>query len=92
MLAQDARRRRPESTECIEGIEIPNLEPHLLGNERVQLSNRVPPRRQQIDHVVDEIGTWHERTGATRFYLQVLDLADLDHLELIAAEVAPQLR
>jgi hypothetical protein len=27
----------------------------------------------------------------TRFYLQVLDLADLDHLELIAAEVAPQL-
>jgi alkanesulfonate monooxygenase len=43
-------------------------------------------------HVVDEIGTWRERTGATRFYLQVLDLADLDHLELIAAEVAPQLR
>ena len=42
--------------------------------------------------VVDEIGTWRERTGATRFYLQVLDLADLDHLELIAAEVAPQLR
>ena len=27
----------------------------------------------------------------TRFYLQILDLADLDHLELIAAEVAPQL-
>jgi hypothetical protein len=27
----------------------------------------------------------------TRFYLQVLDLADLDHLDLIAAEVAPQL-
>jgi len=43
-------------------------------------------------HVVDAIGTWRERTGATRFYLQVLDLSDLDHLELIAAEVAPQLR
>jgi F420-dependent oxidoreductase-like protein len=43
-------------------------------------------------HVVDEIGTWRERTGATRFYLQVLDLSDLDHVELIAAEVAPQLR
>ena len=27
--------------------------------------------------------------GAERIYLQVLDLADLDHLELIAAEVAP---
>lgn len=30
--------------------------------------------------------------GASRFYLQVLDLSDLDHLELIAAEVAPALR
>ncbi len=28
--------------------------------------------------------------GAERMYLQVLDLADLDHLELIAADVAPQ--
>ena len=30
--------------------------------------------------------------GVTRFYLQMLDLADLDQIELIAAEVAPQLR
>ena len=29
-------------------------------------------------------------TGARTVYLQILDLADLDHLELIAAEVAPQ--
>ncbi|MDQ3947475.1 MAG: LLM class F420-dependent oxidoreductase, partial [Actinomycetota bacterium] len=29
--------------------------------------------------------------GAGRLYLQVLDLDDLDHLRLIAAEVAPQL-
>jgi F420-dependent oxidoreductase-like protein len=29
--------------------------------------------------------------GASRLYLQVLDLGDLDHLELISAEVAPQL-
>jgi F420-dependent oxidoreductase-like protein len=50
------------------------------------------PTAGTVSHVVDEIGTWRERTGATRFYLQVLDLADLDHLELIAAEVAPQLR
>lgn len=28
--------------------------------------------------------------GATRMYLQVLDLHDLDHLELIASEVMPQ--
>ncbi|WP_243789247.1 LLM class F420-dependent oxidoreductase [Saccharopolyspora gloriosae] len=40
---------------------------------------------------VDKIGTWRERTGITRLYLQVLDLADLDHIDLVAAEVAPQL-
>ena len=44
-----------------------------------------------VAQVVDQLGTWRERTGITRFYLQVLDVADLDHVELIAAEVAPQL-
>jgi len=42
--------------------------------------------------VVDRIGTWRERTGITRIYLQTLDLHDLDHVELVAAEVASQLR
>jgi alkanesulfonate monooxygenase len=42
--------------------------------------------------VVDRLGHWRERTGVTRFYLQLLDLADLDQIELIGAEVAPQLR
>jgi F420-dependent oxidoreductase-like protein len=41
--------------------------------------------------IVDRIGTWRERTGITRLYLQFLDLADLDHIELAAAEIAPQL-
>ncbi|MBN6041816.1 LLM class F420-dependent oxidoreductase [Amycolatopsis sp. 195334CR] len=40
---------------------------------------------------VDKIGAWVEKTGITRLYLQVLDLSDLDHLELISAEVARQL-
>ncbi|UGQ13025.1 LLM class F420-dependent oxidoreductase [Yinghuangia sp. ASG 101] len=40
--------------------------------------------------VVDKIGRYAE-VGATRVYLQVLDLSDLDHLELIAAEVMRQL-
>ncbi len=44
-----------------------------------------------VAQVVDQLGVWQERTGLSRFYLQILDLADLDHLELIAAEVAPQL-
>jgi F420-dependent oxidoreductase-like protein len=42
------------------------------------------------DEAVDILGRYAE-AGAQRFYLQVLDLADLDHLDLVAAEVAPQL-
>jgi alkanesulfonate monooxygenase len=41
--------------------------------------------------VVDKIGTWRERTGIGRVYLQLLDLNDLDHVDLVAAEVASQL-
>jgi len=40
--------------------------------------------------VVDRIGQFAE-LGAGRVYLQTLDLDDLDHLELVAAEVVPQL-
>jgi alkanesulfonate monooxygenase SsuD/methylene tetrahydromethanopterin reductase-like flavin-dependent oxidoreductase (luciferase family) len=38
--------------------------------------------------VVDKLGRLAE-LGAERVYLQVMDLADLDHLALVAAEVAP---
>ena len=41
--------------------------------------------------IVDKLGRFAD-AGATRAYLQVLDLHDLDHLELIAAEVMPQVR
>ncbi|GHF84401.1 F420-dependent oxidoreductase-like protein [Amycolatopsis bartoniae] len=41
--------------------------------------------------VVDKLGRYREESGITRLYLQVLDLSDLDHLELIASAVAPQL-
>ncbi len=40
--------------------------------------------------VVDKIGRYAE-IGSQRVYLQVLDLADLDHLELISAQVQTQL-
>ncbi|AGL20285.1 alkanesulfonate monooxygenase [Actinoplanes sp. N902-109] len=42
------------------------------------------------DEVVDIIGRYGE-AGATRLYLQTLDLADLNHVELVATAVAPQL-
>lgn len=42
------------------------------------------------DEVAATIRRWAD-AGAERIYLQVLDLADLDHLDLIATEVAPLL-
>jgi F420-dependent oxidoreductase-like protein len=39
--------------------------------------------------IVDKLGRIAD-AGVERFYLQVLDLADLDHLRLVAEEVQPQ--
>jgi F420-dependent oxidoreductase-like protein len=39
--------------------------------------------------IVDKIGQLTQ-IGASRLHLQVLDLTDLDHLDLVAAEVMPQ--
>ena len=39
--------------------------------------------------IVDKIGAFGE-LGASRIYLQVYDLDDLDHLELVASDVLPQ--
>ncbi len=43
------------------------------------------------DEVVDRLGQWRDKTGATRVYLQLLDIADLDQIDLVAERVAPQL-
>jgi F420-dependent oxidoreductase-like protein len=43
-----------------------------------------------VAEVVERLSAFAD-TGAERLYLQVLDLHDLDHLRLIAAEVAPAL-
>jgi len=42
------------------------------------------------DEIVDKMGQYAD-VGTSRVYLQVLDLHDLDHLELIASEVMNQL-
>ncbi|MFC9327022.1 LLM class F420-dependent oxidoreductase [Kitasatospora sp. NPDC057015] len=42
------------------------------------------------DEVVESIGRY-ARAGTERIYLQILDLDDLDHLELIADRIAPQI-
>jgi hypothetical protein len=43
-----------------------------------------------VAEVVETLRTFGT-AGAQRIYLQVLDLHDLDHLRLVAEDVAPQL-
>lgn len=43
------------------------------------------------DEAASTLRRWIDEAGVDRVYLQVLDLADLDHLDLIATEVAPAL-
>ena len=59
-----------------------------IGREPAEL--RANGAAGTVPEVTATLQRWDE-AGATRIYLQVLDLSDLDHLELVAAEVAPQL-
>ncbi|WP_216208520.1 LLM class F420-dependent oxidoreductase [Amycolatopsis aidingensis] len=74
-----------------------------IGRDEAEIARRAAAIGREVDElrqnglagtpaeVVDKIGRYREATGITRLYLQVLDLSDLDHLDLIAAEVQPQL-
>ncbi|MDC5696263.1 LLM class F420-dependent oxidoreductase [Intrasporangium calvum] len=74
----------------------------VLGDDAATLKRRADAIGREVDElranglagsadeIVDRIGAFAE-VGASRIYLQVLDLADLDHLEDIAHRVAPQL-
>jgi F420-dependent oxidoreductase-like protein len=57
-----------------------------IGHEPAEL--RTNGAAGTVGEVVDTIGRFAD-AGVDRIYLQVLDLADLDHLRLIGAEVAP---
>jgi F420-dependent oxidoreductase-like protein len=58
--------------------------------KRAERMRHAPPLHGTPDEVTTQIGQFAE-AGATRVYLQILDLADLDHLDVLAGEVAPQL-
>src|SRR5580658_11204538 len=72
------------------------------GEDEAELSRRAGRIGRQLDElranglagtpgeVVEKLAAY-EAGGASRIYLQVLDLADLDHLRLVAAEVLPKL-
>jgi alkanesulfonate monooxygenase SsuD/methylene tetrahydromethanopterin reductase-like flavin-dependent oxidoreductase (luciferase family) len=59
-----------------------------IGRESAEL--RTNGAAGTVSEVIDTLGKWRD-IGVERVYLQILDLADLDHLELIAREVAPHL-
>lgn len=71
-----------------------------VGSDEAEIARRAAAIGREVDElrenglagtpqeVVDKIGRYAD-LGAERVYLQVLDLADLDHLRLIAAEVMP---
>ncbi len=73
-----------------------------VGKDDAEVSRRAEAIGQSAEHVrqhglggtvaevVDKLSRYGE-IGATRAYLQTFDLSDLDHLELIASEVLPQL-
>ncbi len=70
------------------------------GRDQAELERRAAAIGQSVEHlreyglggtpdeIVAKIGAF-ARVGTGRMHLQVLDLADIDHLELIAAEVLP---
>jgi alkanesulfonate monooxygenase SsuD/methylene tetrahydromethanopterin reductase-like flavin-dependent oxidoreductase (luciferase family) len=58
-----------------------------IGRDKAELRQNALAGTPQ--EVVDKIGRYAD-LGAERIYLQVLDLADLDHLRLLAAEVMPR--
>lgn len=58
--------------------------------KRAEAIGRTPPLYGTPAQVVDQIGTFAE-LGTTRLFLQIIDLSDLDHLDVIASEVAPRL-
>ncbi len=74
-----------------------------VGRDDAEVARRARTLGRDVDEVladgiagtparaVDTLGRWREQAGVTRVYLQLMDLGDLDQVELVAAEVAPQL-
>ncbi|BBX32120.1 LLM class F420-dependent oxidoreductase [Mycolicibacterium mageritense] len=74
-----------------------------VGRDDAEIAKRAAAINREVDElrsnsplvgtpaeVVDKLGPFVE-AGVQRAYLQLLDMSDLDHLELFASEVIPQL-
>jgi F420-dependent oxidoreductase-like protein len=85
-----------------DAITLSNALVVCVGKDDQELARRAAAIGREVDElktnglagspaeVVDKIGRYIE-AGSRRIYLQVLDLHDLDHLELISAQVQAQL-
>ncbi|MFH0174027.1 LLM class F420-dependent oxidoreductase [Streptomyces cacaoi] len=91
-----------EAGRAADSITFSNALVVCVGKDDQELARRAAAIGREVDElkanglagspaeVVDKIGRYAE-AGSRRFYLQVLDLHDLDHLELISAQVQAQL-
>jgi F420-dependent oxidoreductase-like protein len=90
-----AQGRDPASLTCSNALVL------CCGSDEAEIARRADAIGREVaelrenglagtpDEVVDKIGRYAE-AGTERIYLQVLDLGDLDHLELVAEKVMPQ--
>ncbi|TFV65248.1 UNVERIFIED_ORG: LLM class F420-dependent oxidoreductase [Bacillus sp. AZ43] len=88
--------RDPASMVCSTALVL------CVGKDEAEIARRAAAIGREVDELrahgvagtpaeaVDVLGRYAE-AGAERVYLQVLDLSDLDHLDLVASEVVPQL-
>lgn len=96
------RKAAEEHGRCKDDIVYSNALVVCVGKDDAEVARRAAVIGREVDElkanglagspseVVDKIHRYAE-LGASRFYLQILDLSDLDHLELIASGVQPQL-
>ena len=94
--AMEEAGRRPEELTYSNALVV------CVGKDDQEVARRAAAIGREVDElkanglagtpseVVEKIGRYAE-TGSSRLYLQVLDLADLDHLELISSRVQAQL-
>lgn len=61
----------------------------VIGREVAEMRSN-SPLVGTASEIVDKLGSWAE-LGVQRVYAQLLDMSDLEHLELLAGEVLPQL-
>jgi F420-dependent oxidoreductase-like protein len=84
-------------------LKLSAAQPTLAGATEAEYARRAATigadpaamREQSLGGTPDEIvetALRYAEAGAERLYLQVMDTRDLDHLELLAAEVLPRLR